>query len=56
MVRDELANGTLYELAQLPGLTEEFHAVTTPRTFPNPLLRDVLGTTGETSGGPAPAP
>lgn len=56
VVRDELANGTLYELAQLPGLTEEFHAVTTPRTFPNPLLRDVLGTTGETSGGPAPAP
>jgi LysR family transcriptional regulator, transcriptional activator of nhaA len=56
VVRDELANGTLYELAQLPGLTEEFHAVTTPRTFPNPLLRDVLGTTGETSGGPATAP
>ncbi|MBA4051511.1 MAG: LysR family transcriptional regulator, partial [Erythrobacter sp.] len=56
VVRDELANGTLYELAQLPGLTEEFHAVTTPRTFPNPLLRDVLGTTGEASGGPAPAP
>lgn len=43
VVRDELASGTLYELAQLPGLTEEFHAVTTPRTFPNPLLRDVLG-------------
>jgi LysR family transcriptional activator of nhaA len=54
VVRDELANGTLYELAQLPGLTEEFHAVTTPRTFPNPLLRDVLGTAGETQGEPAP--
>ena len=54
VVRDELANGTLYELAQLPGLTEEFHAVTTPRTFPNPLLRDVLGTAGEAQGEPAP--
>lgn len=44
VVRDELASGTLHELAQLPGLSEEFHAVTTPRTFPNPLLREVLGT------------
>jgi LysR family transcriptional activator of nhaA len=43
VVRDELAGGALYELAQLPGLTEEFHAVTIARTFPNPLLRDVLG-------------
>ena len=53
VVRDELANGTLYELAQLPGLTEEFHAVTTPRTFPNPLLRDVLGTAGDSPVVPA---
>ena len=55
VVRDELANGTLYELAQLPGLTEEFHAVTTPRTFPNPLLRDVLGAADGASGEPVPA-
>jgi LysR family transcriptional activator of nhaA len=47
VVRDELASGTLYELVQLPGLTEEFHAVTTPRTFPNPLLREVLGPASE---------
>ena len=42
VVRDELASGTLYELMQLPGITEEFHAVTIARTFPNPLLREVL--------------
>jgi LysR family transcriptional activator of nhaA len=47
VVRDELANGTLYELAQLPGLTEEFYAVTIARTFPNPLLREVLGASNE---------
>ena len=46
-LRDELANGTLYELAQLPGLTEEFYAVTIARTFPNPLLREVLGASNE---------
>lgn len=51
VVRDELASGTLYELAQLPGLTEEFHAVTTPRTFPNPLLREVLGPASEPEAG-----
>lgn len=42
VVRDELAAGTLYELFQLPEITEEFYAVTIARTFPNPLLRDVL--------------
>jgi LysR family transcriptional activator of nhaA len=47
VVRDELAAGMLYELAQLPGLTEEFHAVTIARTFPNPLLREVLGSGAE---------
>jgi LysR family transcriptional activator of nhaA len=51
VVSDELASGTLCELAQLPGLTEEFHAVTTPRTFPNPLLREVLGSGSETLPG-----
>lgn len=47
VVRDELENGTLHELAQLPGITEEFFAVTTPRTFPNPLLREVLDPPGD---------
>jgi LysR family transcriptional activator of nhaA len=41
-VRDELANGTLYELFQLPEITEEFSAVTIARTFPNPLLAEVF--------------
>lgn len=53
VVRDELAAGTLYELAQLPGITEEFHAVTIGRTFPNPLLREVLGAAPEAIGGNA---
>ena len=50
VVRDELASGTLYELAQLPGITEEFHAVTIARTFPNPLLREVLEAAPDMSG------
>lgn len=55
VVRDELANGTLYELARLPGITEEFHAVTIARTFPNPLLREVLEAR-ETAAGEGAAP
>jgi LysR family transcriptional activator of nhaA len=43
VVRDELAAGTLYELFQLPDIAEIFYAVTIKRTFPNPLLQDVLG-------------
>lgn len=43
VVRDELATGGLYELAQLPEITEQFCAVTIARTFPNPLLKEVLG-------------
>ena len=43
VVRDELASGLLYELFQLPEITEEFCAVTIARTFPNPLLAEVLG-------------
>ena len=42
VVRDELASGTLYELFQLPDIAEIFYAVTIKRTFPNPLLQDVL--------------
>lgn len=50
VVRDELATGTLYELFQLPGITEEFYAVTIARTFPNPLLRDVLDPDASVAG------
>ncbi|WP_296720138.1 LysR family transcriptional regulator [Erythrobacter sp.] len=42
VVQDELASGALYELFQLPDITEIFCAVTIRRTFPNPLLADVL--------------
>lgn len=42
VVQDELASGLLYELFQLPEITEQFSAVTIARTFPNPLLKDVL--------------
>lgn len=43
VVQDELAAGLLYELFQLPDLAEVFYAVTIRRTFPNPLLAEVLG-------------
>ena len=42
VVKDELDNGVLTELAQLPGLEEAFLAITSPRRFPNPLLRALL--------------
>jgi LysR family transcriptional regulator, transcriptional activator of nhaA len=42
VVQDELAVGLLYELFQLPEITEQFCAVTIARTFPNPLLAEVL--------------
>jgi LysR family transcriptional regulator, transcriptional activator of nhaA len=42
VVQDELADGTLVELTQLPGLVEPFSAITVPRRAPNPLLLDLL--------------
>lgn len=42
VVRDELAAGTLCELAQLDGITEGFFAVTLQRRFPNPLVGEIL--------------
>ncbi len=50
VVQDELAAGLLYELFQLPDLAEVFYAVTIRRTFPNPLLAEVLGA-GDEAGG-----
>ncbi len=52
VVRDELANGSLTEIARLPGLHETFHAVTLKRRFPNPLLRQLLE---QVEDGDAPA-
>jgi len=43
VVRDELASGELVEAERLPGLVQPFFAVTAPRRFPNPLLRELLG-------------
>lgn len=42
VVRDELANGRLVEIAQLPGLAETFYAVTVERRFPNPWVAAIL--------------
>ena len=36
------AAGTLVEVFTIPGLTEEFHAITQRRRFPNPLLVELL--------------
>lgn len=44
VVRDELASGRLRELCAVPGLTETFYGITLSRRFPNPLLRELLGT------------
>ncbi|MCZ8136000.1 MAG: LysR family transcriptional regulator [Porphyrobacter sp.] len=53
VVQDELAAGLLYELFQLPDLSEVFYAVTIRRTFPNPLLAEVLGRDDDGAGGAA---
>lgn len=42
VARDELASGTLVEVAELPGITETFHAITLARKFPHPLLGELL--------------
>jgi LysR family transcriptional activator of nhaA len=42
VVKDELDSGTLVEANRLPGITENFYAVTMERKFPNPLLRPLL--------------
>ena len=42
VVKDELASGLLVQVDALPKLSETFYAVTLPRRFPNPLLRDVI--------------
>lgn len=42
VVRDELRNGTLVEHAVVPDLVENFYAITVPRRFGPPLLRELL--------------
>jgi LysR family transcriptional activator of nhaA len=43
VVKDELAAGVLVEYFTIPGLAEDFHAITQRRRFPNPLLAELLG-------------
>jgi LysR family transcriptional activator of nhaA len=42
VVKGELESGTLVEFDALPGMIENFYAVTTKRHFPNPLVRPLL--------------
>ncbi len=42
VVKDELAAGSLLELDRLPGISEQFLAVTTKRRFPNHLVATLL--------------
>lgn len=42
VVRDELKSGALVEHAVVPELFEQFHAITVPRHYAPPLLRELL--------------
>jgi len=53
VVRDELAGGTLLELASLPDLHETFFAIVATRRFPNPLLRELIGPAARPAGADA---
>lgn len=51
VVRDELAAGTLVEIARLPDLHETFFAITMSRRFPNPLLKTLIADRRPRRGG-----
>ncbi len=42
VVRDELQSGSLQECCVVPGLYEDFYAVTVERRYPHPLVRQLL--------------
>lgn len=42
VVRDELRSGRLHDLGPVPGLHEEFHAITPVRRFPHPLVEGLV--------------
>lgn len=42
VVQDELRSGRLVEYVVVPGLQEQFYAITVPRRFEQPLLRELL--------------
>jgi LysR family transcriptional activator of nhaA len=48
VVKGELEAGTLVEFDALPGMLENFYAVTTKRRFPNPLIRPLLEASQDT--------
>ncbi len=47
VVRDELHNGTLKDYGALPGVWEEFYAITIQRRFESPSLKALLTRSGE---------
>ena len=47
VVRDELDQGLLIELRKVPELAEVFYAITLPRRFPHPLVRELIAEHGE---------
>ena len=47
VVQDELRTGTLVEYAEVPQLHEDFFAITVPRHFAPPALRELLARAGE---------
>jgi LysR family transcriptional activator of nhaA len=42
VVRDELRAGLLVERYRFPAIKESFYAITPSRTFPNPLVRELI--------------
>jgi LysR family transcriptional activator of nhaA len=42
VVRDELRSGVLVERHRLPDIRESFYAITASRTFPNPLVKELV--------------
>jgi LysR family transcriptional activator of nhaA len=57
VVQDELRSGILRELAVVPGLYEQFYAITVKRHFTPPLLKRLLSQgEAEVLSGPAAAP
>ncbi|MEM1133518.1 MAG: LysR family transcriptional regulator [Pseudomonadota bacterium] len=42
VVQEELRSGELAQVAELPGMVEDFYAITLSRRFPNPLLEELI--------------
>ena len=49
VVKDELGSGRLVEAREHPRIHETFYAITLRRRFPNPLVRDLLDSSPDTS-------